>query len=272
MKSLISIIMPSFNAGSYIQDAVNSVIHQSHSNWELLIIDDGSTDNTKDILSQFNDHRIKIFSMSNNSGVSSARNVGLKYYQGKYLTFLDADDMIPVNSLLARLEIFNKNPLVSFVDGKVVTFNSKLELIKDSWTPKFMGNPFSELAKLSGKCFWGPSWLIKKQSIQNYSFNTNLTHGEDLLFYLQISQSPERRYLYTNQEVLHHRTGHVSAMSNLDGLEEGYRKLFNLIKENPNINLSQALLFKRKSKSIMFKSFAHRLRFRSAFKVLLNDW
>ncbi len=272
MKSLISIIMPGFNAGSYIQDAVNSVIHQSYSNWELLIIDDGSTDNTQDIISQFNDHRIRNFLLPDNRGVSNARNVGLKNIQGDYFTFLDADDEMPENSLLARLEIFNKNPSVSFVDGKIVTFNSKLELIKDSWTPIFMGNPFSELTKLSGTCFWGPSWLIKKQSTQNYSFDTNLTHGEDLLFYLQISQSPEHKYLYTKQEVLHHRSGHVSAMSNLDGLEEGYRKLFSIIKENPNINWSQALMFKRKSKSIMFKSFAHRFRFWSAFKVLLNDW
>ncbi len=272
MKPLISIIMPSYNAAPFINEAVESVKGQSYSNWELLIIDDGSTDNTQAILSKFDDDRIKIFTIPNNHGVSNARNMGLSNFQGEYFTFLDADDIMPVDSLLVRIEIFLNDPSVSFVDGKVVSYNSRLELAKNSWTPTFTGNPFLELAKLSGTCFWGPSWLIKKQSNQNYSFNTNLTHGEDLLFYLQISQSPEYRYLYTEREVLHHRTGHVSAMSNLEGLENGYRKIFNLIKENPNINWSQALMFKRKSKSIMFKSFAHRLRFWSAFKVLFNDW
>ena len=272
MKPLISIIMPSYNAAPFIGEAVKSVIGQSYSNWELLIIDDGSTDDTQDILSVFDDHRINIFTIHNNQGVSNARNIGLNNIQGEYFSFLDADDMMPVDSLLARIEIFLKDPSASFVDGKVVTFNSRFEQVKDTWTPKFTGNPLSELVKLTGTCFWGPSWMIKKQSTQNYSFNTSLTHGEDLWFYLQISQSPDHRYTYTKQEVLHHRTGHMSAMSNLDGLEEGYRKLVQLICENPNLDWSQALLFKRKAKSILYKSYAHRFRFWSALKVLLNSW
>lgn len=173
-EAMVSIIMPSYNAAPYIHDAINSVLNQTYSNWELLIIDDGSTDNTLGIVSDFIDHRIKVFLLPKNKGVSYARNVGLKQSKGNYFTFLDADDLMPVNSLLARLEIFYSNPLASFVDGKVITFNSRFRLVKNSWTPKFTGNPFSELTKLSGNCFWGPSWLVKKQSTQNYFFLTQI--------------------------------------------------------------------------------------------------
>lgn len=272
MKPLISIIMPSYNAAGYLPASVQSVLNQSYVNWELLVVDDGSFDNTQQILKTFHDHRIRIFATSKNLGVSSARNLGLNNSKGEYLAFLDADDIMPKDSLLARFEIFNKFPMTTFVDGKVLTYDSEMNFLKDTWVPEFTGNPLLELMKLSGTCFWGPSWMIKRRPNISYLFNQNLTHGEDLLFYMQLAKSPESLYNYTKEEVMYHRSGHDSAMSRLHALEDGYRKLFQTIKDTSSLNGFHAIRFEKLAKSIMFKSYSRKLMLRSAMMVIFKKW
>jgi len=91
MKQL-SVIIPVYNAGKYVADAVKSVLMQTYENLEILIIDDGSPDNSIEICQQFTDPRIKIIRQQN-QGVSGARDNGIRHAQGEYLAFLDADDI-----------------------------------------------------------------------------------------------------------------------------------------------------------------------------------
>ncbi len=93
---LVSVIIPAYNAGKYIESAVESVLRQSYTNIELIVVNDGSTDNTLDVLSHFSD--IKILSTSN-KGVSHARNVGIDTSKGEYISFLDADDELEINAI-----------------------------------------------------------------------------------------------------------------------------------------------------------------------------
>ncbi len=89
---MVSIILPAYNAAPFIEEAVNSVLQQTHENWELLIIDDGSTDETSSIIKKYlGDTRVKYYSQVNR-GVSAARNLGLVKAVGNYICFLDADD------------------------------------------------------------------------------------------------------------------------------------------------------------------------------------
>lgn len=90
-KFKISIIMPTYNRAYIIKNAIDSVYQQFHSNWELIVIDDGSTDNTRDVISQYNDSRIKVIS-GRHKGVSAARNLGLKASTGTYIFYLDSDN------------------------------------------------------------------------------------------------------------------------------------------------------------------------------------
>lgn len=89
----ISIIMPVYNKENYIEKCIKSIIGQSFTDWELIIINDGSTDFTLEICQQFSDARIKIISVEN-SGVSKARNLGLSKAEGEYITFVDGDDYL----------------------------------------------------------------------------------------------------------------------------------------------------------------------------------
>jgi glycosyltransferase involved in cell wall biosynthesis len=94
-KNLVSIITPSFNAADFIAETIESVQNQTYINWEMIIIDDCSTDETIKIIEQFatNDNRIKLHKLKTNSGTAKARNIGIDAAAGKYIAFLDADDM-----------------------------------------------------------------------------------------------------------------------------------------------------------------------------------
>ena len=93
-KELVSIIMPSYNNRLYIADAVRSVMQQTYSNWELLITDDASIDDSVQIINSFvsQDKRIRLFKLEKNSGVSAARNYSIQQAKGRYIAFLDSDD------------------------------------------------------------------------------------------------------------------------------------------------------------------------------------
>lgn len=90
---LVSIIMPSYNCGRFIAEAINSVLAQTYSNWELLIVDDCSKDETKDIVGSYADSRIHYQCNSHNMGAAQTRNNALKIAKGRYIAFLDSDDL-----------------------------------------------------------------------------------------------------------------------------------------------------------------------------------
>lgn len=108
-NSLVSVIMPVYNRESKIANSINSVIAQSYENFELIIIDDHSTDNTKGVIEGFSnkDSRIKYFSNNGLKGVAATRNVGLKVAKGKYIAFLDSDDLWSENHLKRSIEVLD---------------------------------------------------------------------------------------------------------------------------------------------------------------------
>ena len=89
----ISIIIPTYNRGYTILKSIKSVLNQTYKNFEILIIDDGSNDNTKDLILNLEDSRIKYIKLKNNKGASFARNIGIQKASGKYISFLDSDDI-----------------------------------------------------------------------------------------------------------------------------------------------------------------------------------
>lgn len=266
MNPLVSVIMPVFNAEKYVSEAIQSVVNQNYENWELLIVNDGSTDNSLKLINEFKDDRIKVFSQEN-KGVSAARNVALDKMKGDYFCLLDADDVYTQTSLSDRLEIFLKGDNIHFVDGKVEVYNQDLSQLNSTYSPNFKGNPTEELIILSGRCFFGISWMFKRIKSINYKFNETLTHGEDLWFCVE--NSINKNYSYTSETVLKYRKHNFSTMNNLDKLEEGYRQIGKLLDE---ISVSDYLKQKylSKSKSIMFKSYLKTGKIKKAFNSLLR--
>lgn len=95
IEGLVSIIMPSYNAARFIGESINSVLLQTYSNWELLIVDDCSKDNSVEVVRKFAniDKRVVLFSLEKNVGAAAARNVAIEHAQGQYIAFLDSDDV-----------------------------------------------------------------------------------------------------------------------------------------------------------------------------------
>ena len=101
---MVSIITPSFNTGKYILDTIKSVQNQTYENWEMLIVDDCSTDNTGQVLDGISDDRIKIFYNKENKGAAYCRNKALRLASGQWIAFLDSDDLWYPNKLESQLK------------------------------------------------------------------------------------------------------------------------------------------------------------------------
>lgn len=106
---LVSIIMPNYNAANYIKNTVESVMAQTYSCWELIFVDDCSTDNSLDVIRSFDDERIKIYSTDKNSGAATARNIAIDKACGKWIAFLDSDDLWLPDKLIRQLRFMSDN-------------------------------------------------------------------------------------------------------------------------------------------------------------------
>ena len=110
MNDLVSIIMPSYNTGKFIAETVNSVLAQTYENWEIIIVDDCSTDNTDEVVAQFlSDERIKYLKNDKNSGAAVSRNKALREAKGKWIAFLDSDDLWAPDKLEKQVAFMEKN-------------------------------------------------------------------------------------------------------------------------------------------------------------------
>ncbi len=115
---LVSIITPTLNRAKIIPDAIKSVLGQTMTHWEHIIVDDGSMDNTEDVVRRFPDHRIIYINRFKQRGISDARNLGLRLASGKYIVFLDSDDTFPKDSLAIRVKFMEKHPSLAMVCGQ----------------------------------------------------------------------------------------------------------------------------------------------------------
>lgn len=113
--------MPCYNAARFIKEAIESVIAQVEPSWELIVVDDGSTDSSADIVRGFDDNRIQLIEQSN-AGVSAARNAGLAISKGEFVAFLDADDRMLPNRLAVGLNIVDQHPSIDIVVNDFIRF------------------------------------------------------------------------------------------------------------------------------------------------------
>jgi teichuronic acid biosynthesis glycosyltransferase TuaG len=116
---LLSILMPAYNVERYIQESIKSILNQDYEKFELIIIDDASTDNTALLISEFQDHRIRFYRNTNNLGVSQNRNLLLNYANGQLISFFDSDDISSSTRFSKQINYLNKFPEIDLVFCKV---------------------------------------------------------------------------------------------------------------------------------------------------------
>ena len=129
MKELVSIITASYNNALFIEETIESVLYQTYPYWEMIIIDDCSTDNSLDIIKKYakDEPRIKLIVNNKNVGVSQSRNIAIKAAKGTYIAFLDSDDLWLPKKLSKQLGLMNKtHALMSYSSYKTINENSKI--------------------------------------------------------------------------------------------------------------------------------------------------
>jgi glycosyltransferase involved in cell wall biosynthesis len=183
---MVSVVMPNYNGGKFISDSIKSVLNQTFSNIELIIVDDNSTDDSLEIIKTFNDKRIKLINLSVNKGVSNARNVGINQSKGKFISFIDSDDYWIESKLETQLKFMSQNNLnltyssVNIIDQK----NNFLKIFKTKAI-------FSSFELMKFNYIPTVSLTFEKEIIGNTKFQ--LIKHEDYLFILELSKNPKTR-------------------------------------------------------------------------------
>lgn len=244
--------MPVYNTGPFLRQAIESVIAQTYEDWELLVINDGSTDGSEQIIRVFaeNDKRIVAFHQGN-SGVSSARNLALKKMKGDFFCFLDGDDWLPPHSIARRLEKFSESINIEFVDGRVEVYDEPGRRIERIWQPKFSGHPKKALLRLSEHCFFGPTWMFKRHDRVISNFREDLTHGEDLMFNVD-NATTDGIYTFVSDPVYCYRNRSGSAMKDINRLIVGYKTLYLKFSEHKEFDFLTRQIYLYKTGKISF--------------------
>lgn len=206
--NLVSVIIPAYNAAPFIGETIRSIIGQTYTNWEIIVIDDGSTDHTAFICEEFKNSKLKI-TRQKNAGVAVARNNGLLSANGEYIVFFDADDLMSPDFLSARVEALQNDDAIGFVGGLVETFPQTARIRKAAGS-----DPVNEILFSNASFATVPSnYLIKKEILinNNIFFNKELSSSADRFFILEVSQvakgktlqneSGKLLYRYTSQSM-----------------------------------------------------------------------
>lgn len=216
MENLITVIIPAYNVEETIEDVIKSVLVQTYKNFEIIIIDDGSTDGTYLIIKKLSELNSKInVYRQKNKGVSAARNKGISLAKGEYIYFLDGDDYIEPNLFEKAIVGFQEKKVEMFSFGYVVEkkdevlpySNFKLHL------NIFSSNDFLK-SLLSKKVYQSIcSFIIKKEMLSESFFNTNLKIGEDLEFQYKLLLEKNFNVLYDSHSYFHYINNEKSVMN-----------------------------------------------------------
>ena len=220
---LISVVIPAYNAEKTIKNTVDSVLHQTFSDFELIVINDGSQDSTLAIVSSIPDPRIRVFSYSN-SGPQKSRNRGISQSTGEYVSFIDADDLWTPDKLEAQLKALQENSKA----GVAYSWTDYIDAESGQVLPQgphanFAGNVFATLL-LADFIGSGSNPLILKQALVEVGgFDESLVAGQDWDMWLRLAH----RYHFAvvpSVQVLY-RVSANSWSSNLERREAGFRRV-----------------------------------------------
>ena len=201
LNNKISVIIPTYNRGNIIENAITSVLNQTYKNLEVLIIDDGSTDNTKEVIDKFEDKRVKYIKIKENLGGSNARNIGIRKASGKYISFQDSDDIFYPDKLKLQFNnMINQKSHLDFCKIKVIFSNSFQYIVPDEYQEKniILGNIFSELIN-RGNFISTQSILVRKRIIKKYFFDIKMPRLQDYELILRMIPNPKIKISYTRK-------------------------------------------------------------------------
>jgi len=176
---IVDIILPNFNKENYLKETIDSILNQSFKDFNLYIIDDNSTDNSKKVIDKYSDTRIKVLKLKRNKGVHFCRNLGIRLSKSKYISFIDADDYWDENKLKNQINFMNKygykftyTDYIPFKNkNNIKVFKKKISVSKEFNLKKFIFNSSIAMSTV----------IIRRSILKNIKFK-KLKICEDYLF------------------------------------------------------------------------------------------
>lgn len=230
MKDLISIIVPAYNIESHVEECIDSILSQSYTHFELIIVDDGSTDNTMNKCNAYDyDERVKVIHIEN-GGASAARNKGLQFSQGEYICFIDGDDSIDKDYLEKMYSIISAdssidiiscccktmegNKINRFYSGNRLFENDKDDLFCQLFVVSY-GQPGPTYTGIGVP--WGKLYRKKLLDDNNLTFDLKLRRMQDNVFNMECFSAADK-VIYIDETLYNYRLGH------LEGYSKQYKK------------------------------------------------
>jgi len=198
-EPLVSIVTPAYNSQDYIQETIQSILNQSYTNWELIIVDDCSTDDTVNIINSFTDQRIKLHKLKENSGAAIARNTAIGKATGDYLAFLDSDDVWVMDKLKKQVMFMQHHDCAfSFTGYELMNEDGKL-------LEKYVPVPYvMTYEKLLKNTIIGCLTVMLDRNKIGDQYMTNIRAGQDTAFWLQLLRQGFTAY-GINEPLSHYR-------------------------------------------------------------------
>lgn len=246
----VSIIVPTYNRAAYLPRALDSVEAQTFKDWELLLVDDGSTDATAQVIEPYAKRwgdRFVYLKQEKNRGASGARNIGIDHSRGRYIAFLDSDDEFRPRKLERQLSLFKRCPTLGFVysdysyvevDGTfcISAFDQKHPIARSVPCTRVgdhlfrcKGRLFDVLIK--GYFLCSINGLIKREILSDdIRFPTGQTFGEEWLFHLRLVQACEAGFVDEPLSIYHHHKGSLARTDHHRNVEN-YRHLLVSIRQ-----------------------------------------
>ena len=234
MNELVSVITPSYNSASFIEESISSVIQQTYNNWELIIVDDASTDHSRDIINRMakQDKRILPIFLSSNSGSAIARNTAINNSKGRYIAFLDADDIWRREKLEKQIAFMRENDFAfSFTSYQPISEDRK-KLYREIKAPTVI-----DYEGLLKNTIIGCLTVVIDTKKVNDVKMPNLRTSQDLALWLSIMKNGTKAYGIV-ESLAFYRIVHQSNTSNKFKVMFGVWKIY---RDYENLNFIKSL-------------------------------
>ena len=240
----ISVIIPAYNAEKFIKGTINSVLNQTFRDLELIVINDGSTDGTLEVISSFSDSRLQVFSYPN-AGPQKSRNRGIEQAKGEYLSFLDSDDLWTPDKLERQLQALQENPDAAVAYSWTDFINESGERLPGGQHFKFTKDVYEQLL-LGDFIGSGSNPLIRRDALLNVGpFDESLVGGQDWEMWLRLAAQYHFAVVPSTQ--VFYRQSASSWSSYLKRQEQGYNQVI----EKCLANAPEKIKIKKLRKKIM---------------------
>lgn len=239
-KPFVSVIIPTYNRGHLIAETIRSVLDQTYQNFEIIIVDDGSTDDTQRIIEGFTEARIRYILCEHTGKQGFLRNTGIKFSSGDYIAFTDSDDLWRADKLEFQLALLWQHSSANFVISNGELFGSDIESPPEC-EDLFVGSLLWPILEERRFVFYTPTWIFKKSLVDKVGYiDESFTGGTEFEYFLRICTAGPG--IFTNQRLARIRkhtqntTGNYSISVNR---YENIIRMTNLLYESAHLSRRQ---------------------------------